>query len=202
MIKRLHELQSAEHMSCLSPTHTAQNLPQDSQDEAPHTSSVTKHQQIQSGFSEEETEENNVVESSRSISKGKSLAQRNSGGSSSSSARLLPTVVYQATPHLISKEKDDTQGGEEGGGGTKQVENERKTKQKLQFTTSASGTEDEAEVTATSEKPSGSSSWSEMSSILIGSEYRLLPLSPTMEQRLILQYLTPLGDYQEVRVVM
>ncbi|XP_023181303.1 DDB1- and CUL4-associated factor 1-like isoform X2 [Xiphophorus maculatus] len=201
MIKRLHELQSAEHTSCFSPTHTAQNLPQDSQDEAPHTSSVTKHQQIQSGFSEEETEENNVAESSRSISKGKSLAQRNSGGSSSS-ARLLPTVVYQATPHLTSKEKDDTQGGEEGGGGgTKQVENERKTKQKLQFTTSASGTEDEAEVTATSEKPSGSSSWSEMSSILIGSEYRLLPLSPTMEQRLILQYLTPLGDYQELLAI-
>ncbi|XP_043978236.1 DDB1- and CUL4-associated factor 1-like isoform X3 [Gambusia affinis] len=200
MIKRLHELQSAEHTSCSSPTHTVRNLPQDSQDEAPHTSNVTKHQQIQTEFSEEETEEKNVAESSRSISKGKSLAQRISEGSSSS-ARLLPSFVYQASPQLTSKEKDDTQGGEEGGGGTKQVENGRKTKQKLQFTTSPSGTEDEAEGTATSEKPSGSSSWSEMSSILIGSEYRLLPLSPTMEQRLILQYLTPLGDYQELLAI-
>uniref|UniRef100_A0A087YIR1 DDB1- and CUL4-associated factor 1 n=1 Tax=Poecilia formosa TaxID=48698 RepID=A0A087YIR1_POEFO len=190
MIKRLHELQSVEHTSCFSPTHTAQNLPQDSQDEAPHMS----------GFSEEGTEEKNVAESSSSISNGKSSAQRDSGGSSSS-ARLLPGFVYQASPHPTSKEKDDTQGGEEGGGGTKQVENGRKAKQKLNFTTSASGTEDEAEVAATSEQPSSSSSWSEMSSILIGSEYRLLPLSPTMEQRLILQYLTPLGDYQELLAI-
>ncbi|XP_016524477.1 protein VPRBP-like [Poecilia formosa] len=200
MIKRLHELQSVEHTSCFSPTHTAQNLPQDSQDEAPHMSGVTKHQQIQTGFSEEGTEEKNVAESSSSISNGKSSAQRDSGGSSSS-ARLLPGFVYQASPHPTSKEKDDTQGGEEGGGGTKQVENGRKAKQKLNFTTSASGTEDEAEVAATSEQPSSSSSWSEMSSILIGSEYRLLPLSPTMEQRLILQYLTPLGDYQELLAI-
>ncbi|XP_008407390.1 protein VPRBP-like isoform X4 [Poecilia reticulata] len=200
MIKRLHELQSAEHTSCFSPTHTAQNLPQDSQDEAPHMSGVTKHQQIQTRFSEEGTEEKNVAESSSSISNDKSSAQRDSGGSSSS-ARLLPRFVYQASPHPTSKEKDDTQGGEEGGGGTKQVENGRKTKQKLKFTTSASGTEDEAEVAATSEQTSGSSSWSEMSSILIGSEYRLLPLSPTMEQRLILQYLTPLGDYQELLAI-
>uniref|UniRef100_A0A4W6BU36 DDB1- and CUL4-associated factor 1 n=1 Tax=Lates calcarifer TaxID=8187 RepID=A0A4W6BU36_LATCA len=49
--------------------------------------------------------------------------------------------------------------------------------------------------------PTNSSSWSEMSSMVIGSDYRLSPLSPAMEQRLILQYLTPLGDYQELLAV-
>uniref|UniRef100_A0A4W6BZ56 DDB1- and CUL4-associated factor 1 n=1 Tax=Lates calcarifer TaxID=8187 RepID=A0A4W6BZ56_LATCA len=49
--------------------------------------------------------------------------------------------------------------------------------------------------------PEDSSSWSEMSSMVIGSDYRLSPLSPAMEQRLILQYLTPLGDYQELLAV-
>lgn len=40
-------------------------------------------------------------------------------------------------------------------------------------------------------------SWSEISPVVIGSEYSLSPLTPAMEQRLILQYLTPLGDIQE-----
>lgn len=42
------------------------------------------------------------------------------------------------------------------------------------------------------------SSWSEMSPWVIGNSYRLYPLTPEIEQRLILQYLTPLGEYQEV----
>ncbi|KAM4741347.1 DDB1- and CUL4-associated factor 1-like isoform 2-T2 [Anableps anableps] len=199
MIKRLHELQSAAHMSHFSPTHNAQNLPQDSQEEAVQASGVTKNQQIyteeEEAFEEEGREEKNAGESSRSTSKGKSSAQRNGGGSTSS-ARLLPDFVYQASPHPSSREKEDTQGG-----GKKKVENGRKTKQKPQFTATTSGTEEEAERAATNEQPSSSSSWSEMSSILIGSEYRLSPLSPTMEQRLILQYLTPLGDYQELLAV-
>lgn len=45
------------------------------------------------------------------------------------------------------------------------------------------------------------SSWSEMSPWVIGTKYRLEPLTPAMEQRLILQYLTPLGEYQEVGYV-
>lgn len=43
------------------------------------------------------------------------------------------------------------------------------------------------------------SSWSEMSPWVIGNNYHLYPLTPEIEQRLILQYLTPLGEYQEVR---
>ncbi|XP_068171013.1 DDB1- and CUL4-associated factor 1-like isoform X1 [Antennarius striatus] len=46
-------------------------------------------------------------------------------------------------------------------------------------------------------QPAGAS-WSEVSSMLIGSDYCLSPLSPAMEQRLLLQYLTPLGDHQEL----
>ncbi|KAK7916337.1 hypothetical protein WMY93_012098 [Mugilogobius chulae] len=51
------------------------------------------------------------------------------------------------------------------------------------------------------EQSTSGSSWSEMSSMVIGSEYSLSPLTPAMEQRLILQYLTPLGDYQELLAV-
>lgn len=42
------------------------------------------------------------------------------------------------------------------------------------------------------------SSWSEMSPWVIGNNYHMYPLTPEIEQRLILQYLTPLGEYQEV----
>lgn len=51
------------------------------------------------------------------------------------------------------------------------------------------------------EEAGGCSSWSQMSSMVIGSDYSLEPLSPAMEQRLVLQYLTPLGDYQELLAV-
>ncbi|XP_043934787.1 DDB1- and CUL4-associated factor 1 [Protopterus annectens] len=45
------------------------------------------------------------------------------------------------------------------------------------------------------------SSWSEMSPWVIGTNYHLHPLTPGIEQRLILQYLTPLGEYQELLAV-
>lgn len=45
------------------------------------------------------------------------------------------------------------------------------------------------------------SSWSEMSPWVIGNNYHLYPLTPEIEQRLILQYLTPLGEYQEVSLL-
>lgn len=45
------------------------------------------------------------------------------------------------------------------------------------------------------------SSWTEMSPWVIGNNYHLYPLTPEIEQRLILQYLTPLGEYQEVSLV-
>lgn len=45
------------------------------------------------------------------------------------------------------------------------------------------------------------SSWSEMSPWVIGTNYTLYPMTPAIEQRLILQYLTPLGEYQEVSLL-
>ncbi|XP_028303285.1 DDB1- and CUL4-associated factor 1-like isoform X2 [Gouania willdenowi] len=51
-------------------------------------------------------------------------------------------------------------------------------------------------------EPSPSSfSWSEVSSMVIGSDYHLWPLSTAMEQRLLLQYLASLGEYQELLAV-
>eukprot|EP00057_Strongylocentrotus_purpuratus_P023259 XP_011677733.1 PREDICTED: protein VPRBP [Strongylocentrotus purpuratus] len=41
------------------------------------------------------------------------------------------------------------------------------------------------------------SSWAEMSRYIIGSQC-MFPLNPIMQQRFILQYLTPLGEYQEL----
>lgn len=67
----------------------------------------------------------------------------------------------------------------------------RKAKQKLGFSTS----EPERMFVELS-----NSSWSEMSLWVIGSNYTLYPLTPAIEQRLILQYLTPLGEYQEVSI--
>lgn len=68
------------------------------------------------------------------------------------------------------------------------AETHRKVKQKLSFS-------------ETERAPSelSNSSWSEMSIWVIGTNYSLSPLTAAIEQRLILQYLTPLGEYQEVR---
>lgn len=68
----------------------------------------------------------------------------------------------------------------------------RKVKQKLNFT-APSSSEPERSFSDVS-----NSSWSEMSPWVIGQNYHLDPLTPAIEQRLILQYLTPLGEYQEV----
>ncbi|XP_074735696.1 DDB1- and CUL4-associated factor 1 isoform X4 [Strix uralensis] len=65
----------------------------------------------------------------------------------------------------------------------------RKAKQKLGF----SASESERMFVELS-----NSSWSEMSPWVIGTNYTLYPLTPAIEQRLILQYLTPLGEYQEL----
>ncbi|XP_062315461.1 DDB1- and CUL4-associated factor 1-like isoform X1 [Osmerus eperlanus] len=71
-------------------------------------------------------------------------------------------------------------------------ENGRKAKQKLNF----SLPEPERNFNELS-----NSSWSEMSPWVIGNNYHLYPLTPEIEQRLILQYLTPLGEYQELLAV-
>uniref|UniRef100_A0A8C6L7V0 DDB1- and CUL4-associated factor 1 n=1 Tax=Nothobranchius furzeri TaxID=105023 RepID=A0A8C6L7V0_NOTFU len=121
---------------------------------------------------------------------------------SHTSTRLLPDLVYQASPDTASREMENADGGEEGGGVKKR--NGRKAKQKLDLTSSSKRSEQEEEeagMVGTSEQQTNSSSWSEMSLMLIGSDYCLSPLSPAMEQRLILQYLAPLGDYQELLAV-
>lgn len=205
MIKRLHELQSQEATSHFSATHTSENLPQDSQAETAQTSSITMAQQDPMEM-EEEARNERAGESSRTTSNTKPTsllgsAQKN-GGRSSSSARLLPGFVYQVAPDSASRETEDMQGGRGGGGGKKRAlkENGRKAKQQLNFTNSSDRSGEDAERTEASEQPASTSSWSEMSSVMIGTDFRLSPLSPAMEQRLILQYLTPLGDYQEVGV--
>lgn len=65
----------------------------------------------------------------------------------------------------------------------------RKARQKLNFTSSWVQQKQEEVLNGSS------SSWSVRSS-----DSCLWPLSVVMEQRLLLQYLTPLGDYQEVGV--
>lgn len=202
MIKRLHELQSQEATSHFSATHTSENLPQDSQAETAQTSGVTTAQQ---DTMEMEARNERAGESSRTTSNTKPTsllgsAQKN-GGRSSSSARRLPGFVYQVAPDSVSRETEDMQGGRGGGGGKKWAMGyERKAKQKLNITNSSDRSGEDAERTEASEQPASTSSWSEMSSVMIGTDFRLSPLSPAMEQRLILQYLTPLGDYQEVGV--
>lgn len=194
MIKRLHELQSQEVTSHISPTHTSEKLPQV---EAPLTSSVTTDQQDRM-----EVEELRAGEGSRITSNTKPSSVLGSAQKSSSSARLLPDFIYQVTPDSLSRHTEASQGEKEELAKKRATkETGRKAKQKLNFTTSSlSTTEDAAERTEAREQPaSTSSSWSEMSSMMIGSDFCLSPLSSATEQRLILQYLTPLGEYQEVR---
>ncbi len=210
MIQRLHELQTEEAKSHFSPSKTPQNLPQDSQVETTQTSSISTDQQDKmegEDVREEEERKERDGESSRPVPKAhsKHLSQltsalKNGGCSSSSgssSTRLLPDFVYQASPDPASRETEDRQGGREKRRAVK--ENGRKAKQKLNLTSSSCRTEEE-ERNDSSDQPANITSWSEMSSMVIGSDYHLSPLSPAMEQRLILQYLTPLGDYQEVRL--
>lgn len=205
MIQRLCVLQSEEAKSHLRPTETLQNLPQDAQVEGARTSNTSTGQQDKTEEEDEEEErKDRAGESSRTVLKARfkplsllGSAQKNGGGGGSSSTRLIPDFVYQASPDVASRETEDRQ-GERGGKRQAVKENGRKAKQKLNFRT-----EEEEEVEERSDvidQQANSTSWSEMSSMVIGSDYRLLPLSPAMEQRLILQYLTPLGDYQEVRL--
>lgn len=221
MIQRLHELQTEEAKSHCRATKTPPNLPRDSQVEANQTSSVSTDRQDKTeggDVGEEEERKESEGESSRQVSKvtskplsllGSALKKggRSSSSGGSSSIRLLPDFVYQASPDPASRETEDRQAGGRGGGKRQAVkENGRKAKQKLNFTSSCRTEEEEEEEEQeeernnASDQPAISTSWSEVSSMVIGSEYRLSPLSAAMEQRLILQYLTPLGDYQEVRL--
>lgn len=195
MIRRLHELQTEEAESHSSPTETAQNLPQDPQVETTRTSSASAGRRDTTAGEdvgeEGESSQSSSAHTSKSLSRLGSALKTSSG---SGSTRLLPSFVYQAGRDSASGDKEDRQGGRGGGKKRAVKENGRKAKQKLNLSSSSSSVLQEEE-----EEPASSTSWSEMSSMVIGCDYRLSPLSPAMEQRLILQYLTPLGDYQEVR---
>lgn len=202
MIQRLHDLQTEEYKSPTCPAETAQHLPQDAQVGTTQTSNFTADQ-LDKTEGEDVGEEG---ESSRPASKAspRPLPQLGSalknGSSGSSSTRLLPDFVYQASPNSAFREMDDRQGGRGGGKKRAVKENGRKSKQNPHLASSPSSSHRTEEERKDASEPAGSTSWSEMSSMVIGSEYRLAPLSAAMEQRLILQYLTPLGDYQEVRL--
>ncbi|XP_074530971.1 DDB1- and CUL4-associated factor 1-like [Halichoeres trimaculatus] len=205
MIQRLHELQREDDKSHFS------RLPQEPQGETTQTSSILTPQQgkreREAREEDEEERKQRAGESSKSASKFSKpdySSSSSSGLCGPSSARLLPDFVYQASQESASREPEDRQG--EGGGGRSRAvkENGRKAKQKLNFTSSSTSScraEEEVERNESRDQPTCSASWSEMSSMLIGSDYCLLPLSTAMEQRLILQYLTPLGDYQELLAV-
>lgn len=175
MIRRLHELQAE----------VAQNLPQDSQGQTTQTSGASAGLEDKTEGGMEE-----LGNSSRSPPKATSKPPSQLGSAlkngGSGSSRLLPDFIYQASP--------------DGGKKRAAKDNGTKAKQKLHLSTASSSQGAAQETETSSDQPAGNSSWSEMSSMVIGSDYHLAPLSPAMEQRLILQYLTPLGDYQEVRV--
>uniref|UniRef100_A0A667X0K5 DDB1- and CUL4-associated factor 1 n=1 Tax=Myripristis murdjan TaxID=586833 RepID=A0A667X0K5_9TELE len=175
VIQRLRELQSEETKS-----HCSLNLPHSSGEEDAQTSSFTATTDQLDTIQEEDVGE----EEEKKERQGE-----------------------KSCPAWEARSKPSFQLGfaqKNGGcrGGRRAVkENGRKAKQKLNFTSSACGTEDREENSDPSSQPANSTSWSEMSSVVIGSNYCLSPLSPAMEQRLILQYLTPLGDYQELLAV-
>ncbi|XP_035518554.1 DDB1- and CUL4-associated factor 1-like [Morone saxatilis] len=208
MIRRLHELQTEEAKNHVSPTSTPQNLPQDSQVEATQTSNISTDPQDKKEGEDVEEEGESSASTANSRPPSQNGDSNSSGGSSSN--RLLPDFAYQASPDPASREEEDRQGGRGGGGGKRQAakENGRKAKQKLNYISSSScrteeeeEEEEEEERNDSGDQPANSTSWSEMSSMVIGSDYSLQPLSSAMEQRLILQYLTPLGDYQELLAV-
>ncbi|XP_018620386.2 DDB1- and CUL4-associated factor 1-like isoform X1 [Scleropages formosus] len=105
------------------------------------------------------------------------------------SSRANSSVKSLSKPDLAIEEIDAKR---EGAGRLKKRENGHKAKQKLSFTLS------EAERNSSE---LSNSSWSEMSPWVIGNNYHLYPLTPAIEQRLVLQYLTPLGEYQELLAV-
>ncbi|KAL0977951.1 hypothetical protein UPYG_G00163700 [Umbra pygmaea] len=126
--------------------------------------------------------------------------------SSCVSVKPTPDPLYQPAPGLqISLGETDTRGPVSEALERKRPavvrENGGKATQKLHFMSSSSADPESSSSCAASTDLPNSSSWSETSSWVIGVNYSLHPLTPAMEQRLILQYLTPLGDYQELLAV-
>ncbi|KAJ8400883.1 hypothetical protein AAFF_G00392370 [Aldrovandia affinis] len=115
------------------------------------------------------------------------------GGCAVSSIKPAVETVYQTAPAQGPGHRDlKWEGGAQSWKKMGDRESGRKAKQKLNF----SLPEPERSFSELS-----NSSWSEMSPWVIGNNYHLYPLTPAIEQRLILQYLTPLGEYQELLAV-
>ncbi|KAG7478171.1 hypothetical protein MATL_G00077550 [Megalops atlanticus] len=114
------------------------------------------------------------------------------GSRANSSIKPAAEPVYQAVPAPNLGVEEAKQEGGSRGWRKLETENGRKAKHKLSF----SLPEPERNFSELS-----NSSWSEMSPWVIGNNYHLYPLTPAIEQRLILQYLTPLGEYQELLAV-
>ena len=189
MIQRLRELRSQEVGS-------------DRHDDAPQ---IPPHQDASSSsgagpVAQEEEEDEGEEEEEETPSKRLFLlgsAQKTAGGGGAVPVRLLPDPVFQASPEPGLREAG---GRGVGGAGLKRKagrEGGKKAKQKLNFP--SLGGEQKKDPCS---QPANSGSWAEQSSMVIGTNYRLSPLTPAMEQRLILQYLMPLGDYQEVRLIL
>ncbi|XP_059924619.1 DDB1- and CUL4-associated factor 1-like [Gadus macrocephalus] len=188
MIQRLRELRTQEAGS-------------DGHDDAPQ---IPPHQDASSsgaGPVTQEEEEDEGEEEEEEETPCKRLfvlgsAQKTAGGGGGVPVRLLPDPVFQASPEPGLREAG-VRGV--GGAGLKRKagrEGGKKAKQKLNFPSL------EAEQRKDpGGQPTNSGSWAEQCSMVIGTNYRLSPLTPAMEQRLILQYLMPLGDYQELLAV-
>lgn len=120
------------------------------------------------------------------------------GGEQEEASGDMEISFHLDSGHKTSSRVNSATKPEEGGlrknKSTKQGDREsfRKAKQKLGF---SSSDPDRMFVELSN------SSWSEMSPWVIGTNYTLYPMTPAIEQRLILQYLTPLGEYQEVSLL-
>ncbi|KAJ0023407.1 hypothetical protein NQD34_003306 [Periophthalmus magnuspinnatus] len=174
MISRLRDLQREEANNQIPQSN---DLPPNSVAEDPQTSSV----QTQAVKEENNGKSNNIFSS----------PQKNSSSSGVNNC----TVSDQLFPNSVNETSSDMPATER----KCFVKGKRKLKRKLNY--NSSEREEETERREEGEQSTNGASWSEMSSMVIGSEYSLSPLTPAMEQRLILQYLTPLGDYQELLAV-
>lgn len=177
MIQRLHELQTKNlDGHCVNLTETPQVLPPDYQVHNTQTSSLSK------GHGDQTYEKARSEDQSKTSTKPLSPLRPAQENGITSTQTPPPGSVLQ-NRNSSSKRTEEKQGGRRRG----MKENNQKAKQKT------------CEESDSSNPPiSTTASWSEMSTIVIGLDYCLSPLSSAMEQRLILQYLTPLGEHQEV----
>ena len=210
MVQRLRELLDKEDQD-----HQGLKKTEKPPDSLPPEEEAAEKAEVQSPRKEEESSRERPVFNARSRPSFQlGLAQKTSSRVAGS-VKPTPEPLYLAATPELSLGEAEARPASTGVLGKRKAplrENGRKAKQKLNF---LSEPEAEAEAGAGAGAGAGpdfgqeqersaseqlvNSSWSEMSSWVIGNNYRLFPLTPAMEQRLILQYLTPLGDYQEVR---